>query len=245
MKKDQFLHVRARTVLFLSIITFAVYSVVWLALQRSRLASKPPKMTHWGYALGAVWLMLLGGIAFYELPQYFTDDLHHAAFVATVGLSSVTMVATLFLTVWAVRILAAINKELKVEVSPVLLGVGVFFLAPLALAYEQSIINRKGAMRARQVELLNRMTTVAVIVGSLLLIAEFTLYPLSQMTAETEKYYEARKLDGQLYHEYMTCTDDLERKYPEKEIPDEIYNEYSKEFDACEEIYQEYLKPKY
>lgn len=244
-KKTDFIQIRAWKALLFSVLTLGIYSIVLLAMQRSRLPGEKPRLTHWGYYIAAVWLLIVGMLLLMVVPPLLVADTHDAAVVAVYGMYVLAFSMTVFQAYWTVRIISAINKSLSINMPVRQLALGSFWLASLMIVYEQSVINRYGKARQKQIGRLAYVTVCAIVIGGALVVLPEIMNPVQSTVKEMQQLYDGVKEDTRLYAEYEECSADLAEKYPQEKIPDDIYDEYSKEFDACEKIYQEYLKPKY
>lgn len=244
-KKTDFLQIRAWKVILFSILTFGIFSIVLLSIQRARLPDEKPRFTHWGYLVAIVWLMFLGVFAIMAIAPFLFKNTYTAAVFATAGTYVWAFLLCCCLAFWQVRIIAAVNKVMGVKMPTWQLAVSSFFLGPLVIAFEQSVINRRGKARQKQAGQLMYVMVCTILIGGALVVLPEIMSPAQSMVKDTQQLYDGVKEDVRLYAEYEKCTADLDEKYPQEEIPEDVFDEYSKEFDACEEVYQEYLKPKY
>lgn len=234
-KKTQFFVIPTSKLLSQTAWSLGVYEIIWYAKQRNRLAGKKPLYAHWGFQLGAFWLILLGLIISMFVVPIFIDDTRLAAEVDTLAFYGLVLVFIVYITVCEAAVARAITKELGLAFS------WLDVVGPVRL---QGIINQRAGVKDENLSRDIRSWNISSL-GIIVVLVALASFAYGYIVADTEKFYIGMRTDTRLYAEYEKCTADLSKKYPQEEIPDDIYDAYSKEFDACEEIYQEYLKPKY
>lgn len=234
-KKTQFFVIPTKKLLSQIGWSLGMYEIIWQTKQMNRLSGKKPLYAHWGFQLGAFWIFLVGSIAtMFALPT-FIDDARLAAEVDTLVFYGLVLAFVSYVVLCGAAVARAVAKELEVPFSR---------LDILSSVRLQGIINQRAGVEDEQLSKDVRSSNLSNL-GVIAVLIVLACFAYGYIVADTEKFYVGMETDVRLYAEYEKCTADLDEKYPQEEIPEDVFDEYSKEFDTCEEVYQEYLKPKY
>lgn len=239
-------------VILLSIVTFGIYTLVWLALRRNELVKNyGQKLPHW------LWLIIPIAVAIgLFLPLivaavWFIADPNQALLFLTVG-SMLLFFVPFAISLWWISRFGIVMSKLTRERVPTLWTILLyFFCGPIIIAIYQYYFNRYPVEKMpaeKPVGPSKTFMAVSIVVIVLSLISG--VLSLMSFPAEYTKAQEEMKRTSQeavpknaellqeaekLLTDYQACTDKLESDYP-GELYEEDEASYNAAYDKCEEI---------